>query len=149
MSFGDTADLPERQRIRSDVALRRLCVQLFAFSWIGALSTALHYLTLGLLVEGFSANPVVASCAGYCGLALLNYYLNYRYTFKSDVPHTTALPRFMVVAGTGFLLNAGLMLLLASIFRLNYWLAQVIATGTVFLWNFCGSLHWSFRKESN
>jgi putative flippase GtrA len=127
--------------------LRKLGIQFVAFSWIGALSTGLHFLSLGLLVEQVGLDPVVASCTGFLVLVLLNYYLNYRYTFRSDVPHVAALPRFAVVSMTGLVINASLMYILHSVLDVNYWIAQTVATGTVLVWNFCGNLMWSFRGK--
>lgn len=116
------------------------------FAWIGALSTAAQFATLGLLTDVLGINAVVASCSAYAGLAYGNYYLNRRFTFRSRAAHASALPRFVVVSLCGLLLNGALMALMVTGLHYNHWIAQVIATGIVLVMNFFGNLAWSFRE---
>ena len=115
------------------------------FALVGLVVTALHYGSLGILVEVFRANPVWASCAAYVVLAVVNYALNRRFTFQSDARHTDALPKFAVISLCGLALNGLLMALFVDGLEANYWIAQVVATGAVLVWNFLGNLLWSFR----
>lgn len=116
------------------------------FCIIGGLSTGIQFGVLGALVELFSLSPVVGSSIGYCTSALVNYALNYRFTFASDLPHAATLPRFALVSTTGLAINAGLMALLVNVLGANYWIAQVLSTGVVLVWNFGVNLVWSFRR---
>ena len=114
------------------------------FAGVGVFGTAAHYLVLVLMVESLGARPVFASCAGFLVGALVNYSLNYRFTFQSNRRHRKALPRFYLVATVGFILNAVIMMWLAEKLGLPYILAQITATGLVLVWGFTANSLWTF-----
>ena len=76
--------------------------------------------------------------------ALTGYAANRRYTFASQVRHVVGLPRFLLVAAVGFVLNAALMAWMTGYPGVHYLVAQVVATGLVLLWNFAANRHWTF-----
>lgn len=117
------------------------------FLVIGGVATALHYAVFALCVFGFGMAPVPASSTGFLLSALLNYFLNRRYTFQSNRAHRQALPRFAITALMGLLWNA---LLLAFFVRLGLfvWLAQVITTIAVLGWNFLVNARWAFNQRA-
>ncbi len=117
------------------------------FAGIGAIGTGAHYTVLVLLVQALGVNPVVASSLGYLTGALVNYLLNYRYTFRSRKPHREALSKFLAVAAVGFVLNGALMALGEQMLHLHYLLNQIVATGVVLLWTFTGNHLWTFNGE--
>jgi putative flippase GtrA len=121
--------------------------QLVSFGGVGAIATAIQYLILVVLTEGLDTDPVIASTIGYISSALLNYTLNYRFTFASDKPHVVALQVFALVAVVGSMLNAGIMYVLLHGLELNYLAAQVFATGVVFLWNFFAHRRFTFGNS--
>jgi putative flippase GtrA len=116
------------------------------FSAVGAIGTAAHYATLVLLVQRFHADPVGASAVGFVVGALVNYALNYRFTFASNKRHTEAMTKFFTVALIGLGVNALMMAVLAKLFGLYYLLAQVLTTGAVLIWNFAANHAWTFRE---
>lgn len=96
------------------------------------------------LVSGIGLSPVVSTSVGALVGALVNYWLNHRYTFASAANHKQALPRFLLLAAVGLGLNAGIVGMLTSI-QLHYLVAQIIATGIVLVTNFIVSKTWVFR----
>lgn len=80
--------------------------------------------------------------------AALNYFLNYRFTFNSNEKHRIALPRFLIVMLIGFVLNLAMMYVTVNLFQIYYLFAQVLSTGVVLLWNFCGNRFWTFGNDS-
>lgn len=120
--------------------------QFFLFAGIGAVGTLVQYAVLVTLVQLARAEPVISSAAGMVGGAVVNYILNYRYTFKSRKSHGEALGKFMTVAVAGLALNTLVMKLAIETFALHYLLAQVVATGIVLAWNFAGNRLWTFRR---
>jgi putative flippase GtrA len=116
--------------------------QFGGFAGVGAVATALQYVVLVSLVTA-GLSPVVGSSIGFCLSALVNYYLNHRFTFQSTALHRDAIPRFAAMAFAGLLLNAALMAVLTP--WVHYLVAQVIATGTVLVFNFCVSRLWTFK----
>lgn len=123
--------------------------QFSLFSLMGAVGTAAHYALLFLLVSRMDVHPVPASMTGAMLGAFINYVLNYRFTFRSGRRHQEALPRFLAIAGTGLALNTALMWFLVEPLRVNYLVAQLVATGLVLVWNYLGNRHWTFSRGLN
>ena len=123
--------------------------QFIRFAGVGAAATAVHYLTLIILVEIAMANALLASAAGYTVGAFVNYILNYHYTFGSDKPHREAMTKFFAVALVGLGLNSLIMALMTKGLELHYFVGQVIATGLVLLFNFAGNRWWTFRERAD
>ncbi len=117
------------------------------FSIIGAWATGLHYLILFCLVEVYGVNAVLATSIGFAVSSLFNYAANYRYTFKSQKKHSKTYGKFMLVALVGFFLNGAVVTALLEVMKLHYFFAQIFATATVLIWNFCGNYFWSFRQK--
>jgi putative flippase GtrA len=118
------------------------------FVAIGALATAVQYAILFPL-EAEGMEETLASSIGYAAAAVLNYLLNRRLTFASDVAHRRAAPRFIVVAGTGLGVNALLLGLFSYVLRLPLLPSQILATAGVLVWNYLGHARWTFREESD
>lgn len=113
------------------------------FLLVGGLATTLHYVLLIVLMQVSGLGATLASSLGFAASAIVNYLLNRRFTFTSDIPHVAALPRFATVALTGLALNAVVMAALVHL-HLVYLLAQVVATIATVLWNYVFHIHWTF-----
>jgi putative flippase GtrA len=88
--------------------------------------------------------PTLATTLGFATGAVVNYFLNFRFTFQSSRPHRQALPRFLTVAAGGMLLNGGIVALGVDVLRLHYLIPQVCATGVVVLGTFLVNRVWTF-----
>jgi putative flippase GtrA len=75
-----------------------MMVKLIKFSAVGALGTLAHYSVLVSLVQLLSVNVLVASSTGAIVGALVNYFLNYKWTFNSNKRHSEAMAKFFVTA---------------------------------------------------
>ena len=121
-----------------------LSKQFLLFTVVGAVGTAAHYIVLIIMVQLMSTDPLRASIAGFAVGALVNYYLNYLITFKSNNPHCITLPKFFAVALVGLCLNILIMALMTSC--LHYLLSQALATVMVLAWNFFFNRFWTFKE---
>ena len=131
----------------------------------GGLATAVHFCVLIFLIEYQLTTPLQASMMGAgCGF-LVNYHIQFHWTFKVSGPHKRFFIRYLIVSAIMFGLNAGifwlatrpeLFVLLQSIpypkqipipqpKNIAYWYAQVIATGIVFLCNFLINRYYTFK----
>jgi len=126
--------------------LRTTFIQFLRFASVGALGTAVQYVVLAGLVELISFNSTAASAIGFVGGAFTNYYLNYRFTFKSERRHLSAAPRFFTVAAAGLGLNVVFMALGTGCLHLHYLIAQCASTVVVLLWNFSAAKLWVFGE---
>lgn len=117
---------------------------LFVYGAIGLVGTLAHFITLMLLVELFSIPVVLSSSVGFILGALINHELNRIVLFADTTrSRTESGIRFLSTAAIGFCINVALMtaLVLAGA---HYILAQLIATGIVFLVTFFINRRWTF-----
>ena len=70
----------------------------------GGIATALHYLIM-LLAMHAGIFPSTATALGALAGAIINYLLQYRFTFNSRRKHMSASTRYGAVAALGWMLN--------------------------------------------
>jgi putative flippase GtrA len=126
--------------------MRTALYQFLSFAAVGAIGTAAQYGVLVLLVERAGMSPVLASGCGFAAGAVVNYYLNYKFTFTSTRQHREAAPRFAAVALAGALINTALMYAALRSLHVHYLLLQVVVTGIVLLFNFGANRLWTFAE---
>lgn len=124
-----------------------LARQFLHFAAVGATGTAVQYATLWAGVHWLGISAVIASAVGYVLGSIVNYILNYFFTFDSKKSHVETASKYYSVLAVGFCLNAGLMALFVNVLDWNYWVAQVITTGIGLIWNFLGSRFWAFKSN--
>ena len=117
------------------------------FSGVGVIATGIQYVILIVLVQGVGVPPVRASAIGFVISAVVNYMLNYHVTFESRKAHSEAATKFMVIAALGLIVNSLIMHVGTDILRIHYIFTQLVATGSVLMWNFTGNYLWSFREK--
>lgn len=128
-----------RSNVREDslaVGSRHPAVQFVDFTAVGAVSTAVHFVTLILLVQSADWPPALATSAGFLVGALTSYVLNYHLTFSSHARHAAAAPRFLVIAALSMLLNLAIFSVLVHGLSAHYLLGQAVATAVVLIVNF-------------
>ena len=111
----------------------------------GGIATASHYATTITAVELFGVMPLAASALGFAFGAVVKYWLNYSVAFRSTGPHAVALPRFAVMLGILFVLNAAFFALLHQAAGFHYMLAQVATTVMLIPPGYLLSRLWVFR----
>lgn len=126
----------------------KIMKQFTRFAGVGVIGTAAHYLVLVTLVQLGGVDSVWASGFGFVVGALVNYQLNYIYTFRSNKSHREAMLKFFTVATIGLVLNSIVMTALARYLGLHYLFSQAAATGLVLVWNFAGNRLWTFREKT-
>jgi putative flippase GtrA len=128
---------------------RALLRQFFHFAAVGLSGTSVQYLTLWIGVSFLSLPAAAASGIGYILGSVVNYILNYFFTFKSGKSHKETAAKYFSVLGVGWCINVGLMSALVHHLHWNIWLAQVITTGIALLWHFAGSRWWAFKHDTS
>ena len=120
--------------------------QFFRYFIAGASALGLHFLVMAVLIGSGTSSELAASAAGFIAGCLLNYTLQYYFTFASDVDHTQAMLRYTVV-------TLGMLLVNLLIFQgllsagAGWFIAQVIASGAVFLGNFMINRRYTFARQ--
>lgn len=94
----------------------------------------------------FGIPAALASGIGYMCGAVVNYLLNYFFTFESGKSHAEAATKYFSLLGIGFCINTGLMAELVHQLGWNKWYAQILTTGIGLIYNFLGSRFWAFKE---
>lgn len=121
--------------------------QFITFTGVGAIGTGGHYLTLFILVQWLALSPVIATTCGFIVGAVINYHLNYRFTFNSNKSHKEAITKFFIIAILGGFLNSYLMYIGLRTTSVNYFIIQVFATSIVLVLNFTFNKIWTFAEK--
>ncbi|MEA3274328.1 MAG: GtrA family protein [Pseudomonadota bacterium] len=113
----------------------------------GSFAVGVHYLILILLVERAAIDATLASSCGFSIGVVCNYLLQYYWTFRSSGSHAQRFPLFVAVAIAMLALNAAIFWGLHERAGVNYLLAQAVAIGVVFLFNFLINSLYTFASE--
>ena len=114
------------------------------FALVGVAGTMCHYISFILLNELTNIRPYVASMMSATMGAIINYLLNYHWTFSdNNVTYgESAIKTGLLVCALIFL-NGLIVYLLENI--LYYLIAQILATIFVFFFNYFVSSLWVFK----
>jgi putative flippase GtrA len=118
--------------------------QFVRFALAGTAATVTTYAVLIIGVEGYQINAVTASVAGYVLGIVVNYILNYWYTFGSDQHHHVVIPKFLAVMVVGMFINAAVMYAGINWLGFHYMLAQLAAVAVVLMLSFTANRLWAF-----
>src|SRR5262245_23774262 len=108
-----------------------LLLQFIKYASAGGVGTLVHYALLFGLVEAAGIGAVAASTCGAVAGALVNYSLNYHYTFGSRRLHRQSLPRYAAVSVAGVALNAFVVFVGATAVGWHYEVAEIVVNGVV------------------
>ncbi|GAB2197906.1 GtrA family protein [Sessilibacter sp. MAH4] len=108
-------------------------MQIIKYGLVGAFGTALHYLVLIIFVELMRAPIEIGTSVGFILGAIFNHHFNHKVTFKSEINYRETLWKSFLVACLMFLANLLLMAIFTRVLAINYIVAQVVATGIVFV----------------
>ena len=122
--------------------------QFLFFGLVGASSTAVHYLValaLSQIIPLWTANPLGFACAffvSYFGHSYLTFRLE-----KVQRSHKERIPRFALVAFSGFCLTQGIIIALSHYTHLPNWLILAVALGVVPVLTFIAAKFWVFARH--
>ncbi|MEU4561381.1 GtrA family protein [Actinoplanes sp. NPDC023936] len=108
----------------------------------GGLSAATHF-GVGLAGTRVLA-PVPASSVGFAASVVVSYLLQHTWVFRSAVGHRVSGPRFLVVTGAAFALNAVVLWVGAEVAGLSYPVVQAVAIVLIPVLNYAINSRWTF-----
>jgi putative flippase GtrA len=117
--------------------------RLARYFFVGCFAVTVHFTIMIVGVEAFAIHKPIATTVGFVIAVIVNYCLQRRITFASDVPHIQAAPSFIAAASVLAVVNVVIFSFLIG--HINYLTAQVFASMTVFLLNYEFNKRYSFR----
>jgi putative flippase GtrA len=92
-----------------------------------------------------AAGDYLANGLGFLVAVISNYYLNRRWTFRSDGAVASEFAKFLAVSIAAYALNLGVFALFRSRLGLGPNLSQILAIAFVMPFNYLVNRLWSFR----
>ncbi|MFA6253507.1 MAG: GtrA family protein [Patescibacteria group bacterium] len=119
--------------------------QLWRYGIVGLTSAMIDFGILYLLTDGFGFHYLWSATISFIVAASYNYYLNKTWTFKVGGKLSKQVGIFLLIAGSGVLLNNLILYLLVEQAHWWYIYAKIIATGIVTIGNFIGNKYLTFK----
>lgn len=113
----------------------------------GGAAATVHFAVLILLVELFRINPTVASASGFCAAIVVNYTLQYYWTFRTEGAHGKTFLRYVSVTMAMLVINTLLFWFLNTRVELTYLAAQAVAIIIVVVSNFYINQRYTFAQS--
>ena len=119
--------------------------QLWRYGIVGLSSAIVDFGILYLLTDKLNFYYLWSATISFTAAAALNYYLNKTWTFKVGGELAKQMTVFLLIAGSGVMLNNLILYLLVEYAHWCYIYAKIIATAIVTIGNFIGNKYLTFR----
>ena len=116
------------------------------FCLIGAITTLTHVVVFVALIELGGVPPVAASIPSFVLAMLISYMGNYSWTFGSNGLHVIQMPKYVVVAIIGLLMNVVITYIIVDVWGGWYGFALAVVVLTVPAMTYRLNHLWVFRK---
>lgn len=118
--------------------MKKLCLQLIKFGFVGGLCFIIDYGLLTLFTEVAGINYLISSAISFTISVLVNYLLSMRFVFegREDVNRTSEMIIFVLLSIIGLGLNQLIMWLGVAIAGIYYLITKIFATFLVMIYNF-------------
>ncbi len=119
--------------------------QFIKFAMVGVVNTIIDYGVYALLVLGFETHYLVANIFSFFAAASNSYFLNRRWTFRSNDPRwRRQAVKYFSVLTIGFALNELFLYLFVEHGDVGKLQGKAIAIVIVLFWNFGANKFWTF-----
>lgn len=117
---------------------------------VGGLSAVVDISFFFVFAKLLGFNYLLVATIGFFIATLVNYVLSVRFVFTSGIRFSRHNEIMLVylVSAIGLAVNLLVLYLAISVAGLELMLSKVIATGTVFLWNFLSRHYFIFRRPA-
>lgn len=116
----------------------------FRYLISGGTGAVVIFCLLSLMVEIFDTPPLVATTISFIIGSLVNYTLQYYWTFEAAGPHKVMLSRYAAVTLVTMSLNTALFWAFTEQLGIQYLIAQALSIGLIIGVNFVINKHYTF-----
>ena len=118
----------------------------FRYLISGGTGAVVIFALLSLMVEVFATPPLVATTISFVIGSLVNYTLQYYWTFEAEGPHRVMLSRYAAVTAVTMSLNTALFWAFTEQLGMHYLIAQALSIGLIIGVNFVINKHYTFSE---
>ena len=115
------------------------------FSFVGAINTALYFLSTNLIIFFEFASTFVASNISYTACIMISFLGHSNFTFKIKNIEISQFKRFSALSCLGLLISNSIIFLNANYFLFSSYLIVSLITITIPIINFFFLKYWVFR----
>jgi putative flippase GtrA len=134
--------------VRDPLSFSKIKHSVTWFTLVGIAAALTHYVVAVVLESVFNAVPAKANILGFICAFPVSYFGHRRFSFAShNTQHRQALPKFLLIAVGGFLVNQTLVLLLLRFTALPFWLVLGVVMVVVALSTYFLSRFWAFKSS--
>lgn len=137
---------------------RALTLKFLKFGVVGASGAVIDFGVTALCKGIFGIPDLLSNAIGFTLAATSNYFLNRVWTWKSTSKEVgIEYAKFFFVSLIGLGLNSLIVFLLKDVSIVprfvdttldwDFWVAKIIATGVVMVWNFVANNYFTFRQK--
>ena len=120
---------------------------IFRYLVSGTAAATMLFAVLTLMVEVFGTPPWLASPVAFVAGAVVNYVLQYHWTFQAQGSHRVMFTRFMLVTLATMSLNTALFWAFTQLMDIHYLIAQALAIGLIIGVNYVINKHYTFASD--
>lgn len=146
------------ERAYLNFEMRSFVVKFIKFGVVGTVGTVIDFAITWLLFSVLSANEYLANTVGFIIAATANYIFNRVWTWRSRNKNVqTEYAKFIGVSLLGLVLNTlvifawlemdGVAFEMFGYYIDEFWVAKVVATIAVMVWNFLANHFYTFKES--
>ena len=119
----------------------------FKFGIVGISGMAVDFSITWLCKEKLQFNKYISNSIGFVVAATSNYFFNRVWTFQSTSNQIVKeYSSFLIISIIGLGINNLIIYFMHDKMKMNFYLAKIMATGIVVLWNFFANYFFTFNK---
>jgi len=129
----------------SEIFTKVFLIKFIKFGVVGFSGLFIDFGFTYLCKEVLKIQKYVANAIGFTIAASSNYFLNRIWTFRSINPEIAVeYTEFLLISLLGLALNTLILNFIINKFKLNFYVAKIIAIGVVTAWNFFANAFLTF-----
>jgi putative flippase GtrA len=125
-------------------------MKLVRYFFVGGVAALVDFSIFALLARVSELPWFPVAIFSFAMATLVNYVLSVRHVFESGVRFSRRHEMILVyaVSGVGLGINQGVLWMCIESAQLDLLLGKILATGTVFFWNYAGRHYFIFSERS-
>lgn len=122
-------------------------MKIVRYALVGATAAAVDFLFFAILAKWAGLNYLLIGAVGFVIATTLNYFLSIRFVFESGVRFKfwREISLVFLISLTGLAVNQAVLYLGIGILGWEMLLTKLLATGSVFFWNFGARSQFIFK----
>ena len=126
-------------------------MKIIRYGTVGAIAGAFDFAFFELFAKFLGYNYFVVGAIGFVAATAINYFLSIHFVFVSGIRFRshTEITLVFLISFVGLILNQAVLYMGISMLEWEMLLVKIIASGSVFFWNFGARSQFVFKPQAN